>query len=178
GILDGVEVEAISDEAINALSQRTNRQGAALSLRALATPLVNGIEGFVRDQVAKLVASDEFAQAWEQANREAHVQMVAVLTGKGTDAVVVEGNTVSLHLAIVIDSVKSRLAAQGFTLVNKLPDVNATFTLFESADLHKARTGFRLLSAMARALPIIALLLFALAVFVARRRRRTIVAGA
>jgi len=176
-ILDRLDVQAITDQAINALSQRTDRPAAAVSLRALATPLVNGIENFVRDQVSNLVASEEFAQAWEQANREAHAQMVAVLTGKGSDAIVVEGNTVSLNLAVVIDSVKARLVARGFTLVNKLPDVNATFTLFQSADLHKARTGFRLLSAMSRALPIIGLLLLGLAVFVARRRRRTLVAG-
>jgi len=176
-ILDRLDVQAITDQAIEALSQRTDRPGVTLSLRALSTPLVNGITNFVRDQVTKLVQSDEFAQAWEQANREAHAQMVAVLTGKGSDAIVVQGNTVSLNLAVVIDAVKSRLVAQGFTLVNRLPEVNATFTLFESADLHKARTGFRLLSAMARALPIMALLLLGLAVFVAKRRRRTLVAG-
>src|SRR5262249_50447024 len=128
--------------------------------------------------VTKLVESAEFATAWEAANREAHTAMVAVLTGKGSDVVNVQGNTVSLNLAVVIDAVKARLVAQGFTLANKIPDTNATFPLFQSADLHKARPGFRLLSAVARALPILAVLLLALAVFVARRRRRTLVAGA
>ncbi len=177
-ILERLDVRAVTNQAIEALTQRGIRPGVAVSLRALATPLVNGITQFVQTQVTKLVESDAFAQAWEQANREAHAQMVAVLTGKGSDAVSVEGNAVQLNLAVMIDTVKTQLVAQGFTLAERIPEVTAQFTLFESADLAKAQNGFRLLSAIARALPVVALLLLGAAVFVSRRRRHTLVVGA
>lgn len=176
-LLERLDVRAVTDQAIAALTERGVRPGVAVSLRALSTPLVNGITTFVQTQVTKLVESDAFAQAWEQANREAHTQMVAVLTGKGGDAVSVEGNAVQLNLAVVIDAVKTRLVEQGFTLAQRIPEVTAQFTLVQSADLAKAQNGFRLLSAVARALPVIALLLLAGAVFISRRRRHTLVVG-
>jgi hypothetical protein len=176
-LLERLDVRAVTDRAIEALTRQGIRPGVATSLRALTTPLVSGVQTFVQTQVTKLVESDAFAQAWEQANTEAHAQMVAVLTGKGSDAVSVSGNTVSLNLAVLIDTVKTQLVDQGFTLASRVPTVNATFTLFESTDLAKARTGFRLLSAVARSLPILALLLLGVAVFVSRRRRHTLVVG-
>jgi hypothetical protein len=177
-LLEQLDVKAVTNQAIDAITSRSNRPRLALSLQALSSPLVEGISNFVHTQVTRLVESDEFATAWEAANREAHAAMVAVLTGKGSNTVTVQDGTVSLNLAVVIDAVKAKLVAAGFTLAERIPETTATFTLFQSADLHKARTGFRLLSTLARALPIIAVLLLALAVFVARRRRRTLVAGA
>jgi hypothetical protein len=73
--------------------------------------------------------------------------------------------------------VKARLVDAGFELAARLPTVTATFTLVESADLAKAQNGFRLLSALARALPIVALLLLGAAVLAAVRRRRALVIG-
>ncbi len=101
--------------------------------------------------------------------------MVAVLSGEGTDTVNVTGDTVSVNLAAVIDVVKKRLVDAGFTLANRIPTVNAQFTIFQSADLAKAQTVYRLLDSLARWLPVLALLLLALAVYVARRRRQTLI---
>jgi hypothetical protein len=174
-LLDRLDIPGLIDEAIGALTDQGARPAAAVTLRALSGPLANGIEGFVSKQVSSLVASDAFAQAWRDANREAHDQMVAVLTDKGGQAVEVQDGAVRLNLAVLIDTVKNRLVERGFTVVERLPEVNAQFTLFESRDLAKAQTGFRILSAVARALPILALVLFLAAVFASRRRRRTVV---
>jgi hypothetical protein len=131
----------------------------------------------VTERVTRIIKSPEFADAWVAANREAHTQLVAVLTGEGTDTVNVTGNTVSLNLAVLIDTVKAQLVAAGFELADRIPEVNAQFTIFESADLAKAQNGFSLLEKVARVLPFIALLLLGLAVFVARSRRRALVAA-
>jgi hypothetical protein len=103
--------------------------------------------------------------------------MVAVLTGKDEGTVTVEGGAVKVNLAAMIDAVKSRLSERGFALVDKIPAVNVEFTIVESADLAKAQTGFRLLSAVATVLPWLALGLFAIAVAVARNRRTTLLVG-
>ena len=71
--------------------------------------------------------------------------MVAVLTGKDTDLVEVSNNAVSVNLATVIDTVKQRLVDRGFTLAERLPAIDAQFTIFQSDDITKAQTAFRLL---------------------------------
>ena len=176
-ITSRLDVEAVSQDAVDALASRGLPPRAAASLQALLPALDNGVDNFVKTQVRKLVESDAFKAAWEQANREAHTQMVALLTGKTGDAVEVKGNAVQLNLAVLIETVKTKLVDAGFTLAEKLPTVTAEFTLFQSADLAKAQTGFRLLSALSKALPVLALLLLGAAVFLSRRRRRTLMAA-
>ena len=173
-----IDVQAVTKDAIDALSQRGLPPRAVASLTALTPPLAAGVESFVNNQVSRLVASQAFADAWEQANRVAHNQMVAVLTGDTGEAVSVSGGTVQLNLAPVIDAVKERLLDAGFSLASRIPAVTTEITLFQSADLAKAQTAFRLLDAAARALPIIALILLGVAVAVSTRRRRTLTIGA
>jgi hypothetical protein len=176
-LLERLDIRGVTQEATQALAQRGLRPGVAASLQALSTPLANAIETFITDKVNEVVQSAQFAQAWEQMNRVAHTQMVAVLTGNTSQAVTVQGGAVQLNLGPVIDQVKARLADLGFALVSKIPPFNTTFTIFQSDDLEKAQTGFRVLSALANGLPIVALLLLGAAVVAARRRRRTLVAG-
>jgi len=176
-IMTRLRVDEVTGEAVDALADRGLPPLASSSLKALATPLSDAIEGFVEKQVTALVKSDEFETAWVEANRQAHTQMVAVLTGKDTDTVQVSNNTVSVNLATIIDTVKQRLVARGFTLAERLPAIDAQFTIFESDDITKAQSGFRLLSALNTWLPILALICLIGAVAVARSRRRTLIAG-
>ena len=138
-----MDVKAVTNEAVDALAAQGLPPRVADSLRALSTPLANGVRSFVTERVTRIIKSPEFADAWVAANREAHTQLVAVLTGEGTDAVDVTGNTVSLNLAVVIDTVKAQLVDAGFALADRIPEVNAQFTIFESADLAKAQNGFQ-----------------------------------
>jgi hypothetical protein len=173
-IFTRLDVQAVTTEAVDALADQGLPPTAAATLTALSGTLADSIESFVTDKVRQFVESPEFADAWVAANREAHVQMVALLTGKDTEKVTVTGNAVQVNLAAVINAVKARLVARGFELADRLPEVNATFTVFESADLTKAQNGFRLLSSVSRALPVLALLLAGLAVYISRERRRAL----
>jgi hypothetical protein len=176
-ITSRLQLEAITQDAVDALASRGLPPRAATSLAALSGPLSGAIEGFIHDRVADLVASDQFQTAWEDANREAHTQMVAVLTGKGSDVVQVSNNAVSVNLATVIEAVKQRLVDRGFTLVERLPAIQAEFTIFQSDDITKAQTAFRLLNALNTLIPILILVLLAVAIAVARRRRATLIAA-
>jgi hypothetical protein len=173
-----LDVKAITQDAVDALTARGLPPRASASLAALATPLANGVESFVHKQVLRLVQTPQFEQAWIEANRAAHEQMVAVLTGKTGGKVEVKGDAVQVNLAAVIETVKTRLEASGFALAAKIPTVNAQFTIFQSADLPKAQNAFRVLGAASRVLPVLALVLLATAVAIGRSRRRTLVAGA
>ena len=170
-----IDVQAVTKDAVDALAAQGLPPRVSQSLSALSVPLAGGIRSFITTQVTKLVGSQAFADAWVAANREAHTQMVAVLTGEGTDQVSVKGGTVSINLAAIIDTVKNRLSAAGFGLAERVPTVNAQFTVFESPDIAKAQTAFRVLNNLARWLPVLALLLLAAAVYVGRNRRKTLI---
>lgn len=177
-VFNRLDVKAVTDDAIEALRSRGLPPRASASLSALSTPLANGIRSFVNKQVLKFVSTDAFEQAWIAANRQAHTQMVAVLTGETGGTVEVKGDSVNVNLAAVINAVKTRLEDAGFALAAKIPTVNAQFTIFESADLAKAQNAFHALDTLARALPILALVLLGVAVGVGRSRRRNLVVGA
>ena len=177
-LFNRLNVKAVTQNAIDALSARGLPPRASASLSALATPLANGIHDFVNKQVLRFLQTPQFEEAWVAANREAHTQMVAVLTGETGGKIQVSGNSVNVNLAAVINAVKTRLEDAGFGLAAKIPTVNAQFTIFESADLAKAQRGFHALNTLARTLPILALILLGVAVMVGRSRRRNLVAGA
>lgn len=177
-IFERFDVQAVTQEAVDAIAEVGLPERAVTTLDALVPPLVTGIETFVRNQVTAFIRSDTFQQAWVAANRQAHGQMVAVLTGEGSETVSVQGGRVSVNLAAVIATVKTQLIARGFTLAERIPAVNAQFTLFDSPDLAKARSAFALLSTVALVLPVLTLLLLGAAVFVARDRRRALIGGA
>jgi hypothetical protein len=174
-ILDRIDVKAITQQAVGALQAQGLSPQIAASLTALSVPLQTGVENFVTQQVTKIVHSPEFASAWVQANRQAHTQMVAILTGQDTDSVTVTGDSVQVNLGPVVAQVKQRLVTNGFSVASRIPPVRATFTLVQSDDITKAQRGFRLLKGTATGLPIVAILLIVGAVFVARDRRLALI---
>ena len=149
----------------------------AQQLQALAPPISNGVEGFVHDQVAKIVASPEFATAWDEANRAAHQQLVNVLSGQQSGAVTAKNGQVSINLGPFVDQVKQRLVANGFSVAANIPTVNTSFTVFESQGVTRAQGAYRLLNTLGTWLPILALVLLAIGVYVAKSHRRALLAA-
>jgi hypothetical protein len=170
-----VDIQGLTSQTIAALTERGLAPALAGQLQALAGPIANGVRGFTRDQVGKVVQSDAFANAWVQANRVAHAELVKALTGEGGGAVTVENDTVSLNLSAFIETVKQQLVASGFTLAARIPQVNASFVLFQSADVTRARSGFQLLNTLGVWLPVLTLVLLGLGVYVAGDHRRALV---
>jgi hypothetical protein len=174
-----IDIQALTTQVVDALSVRVEGRGlppqAAAALQGLAGPIANGVQGFVRTQVANVVASDAFADAWVQANRVAHDALVKALTGEGGGAITVAGDTVTLNLAPFIQTVKQRLVAQGFTLAERIPQVDKSFVLFQSQDITRARRAFSLLNTLGVWLPVIALILIGIGIYVAKDHRRALV---
>jgi hypothetical protein len=171
-----IDVRGITTQAVNALTSRGGLSPqVAGQLQALAGPIANGVESFTRSQVARIVQSQAFTDAWVQANRLAHDELVKALTGQGGGAVTVTGDSVSVNLAAFIQTVKQQLVAAGFTLAARIPEVNASFTVFQSADIARVRAGFNLLNTLGVWLPVLVLILLVLGVYVARDHRRALV---
>jgi hypothetical protein len=178
-IFENLDIEALTTEALQALAQRENvppRVGEALP--ALAVPISDGVENFTRGQVNKIVASPQFAAAWEQVNRIAHEQVVNLLEGTPGGAVSAQGDTITLNLGPIIELVKERLVAQGFDLASRIPAIDRSFVLVQSEAITDAQGFYRLLNTLGTWLPFIALGLFGVGVYLARDRRRALFAGA
>ena len=173
-----IDIKGLTTQALAALSSRGLSPQVASQLEAFSVPIANGVQSFTRDQVGKIVASDAFTNAWIQANRTAHAELVKALTGEGGGAITVENDTVSVNLAAFVQTVKAQLVASGFTLAERIPQVNASFVLFQSKDITRVRSGFNLLNTLGIWLPIIALILLVLGVYVAKDHRRALVGAA
>jgi hypothetical protein len=176
-----LDVQGPTNQTVDALASRGLPPQLAEQLQGLTGPLASGIQSFVRTEVGKIVQSQAFADAWVQANRVAHQALVKALTGQGGEgggAVTVEGDTVNLNLAPFIQTVKQRLVEGGFGLAARIPEVNASFVLFDVTNLTRARAAFNLLNTLGIWLPIIAIVLLGAGVVVARDHRRALVGAA
>src|SRR4029450_5660513 len=90
----------------------------------------------------------------------------------------VGAHTVPLNLAPFIQTVKQQLVAQGFTLAERIPQIDKQFVLFQSEDITRVRSGFNLLNTLGVWLPVIAIVLLVLGVYVAKDHRRALVGAA
>jgi hypothetical protein len=182
---------ALTDKITNAITTQVNVTGyakqaaAALTskglprvgtlLNSFAPQISSAFAGYVHGQVHKIVTGPRFAQLWVQANTRIHAQLVKVLSGQGSKSITISNGQVVLNLGPFIDLVKQDLVKRGIGIVAKLPSINPTFTLFSAKYLVKAQTGYRLINDLKIVLPILALLLLASGVYVARRHRRALI---
>jgi hypothetical protein len=177
-VFASIDVNGLTTQAVDALAGRGLPPRLADPLRALAGPITSGVRSYTRAQVGDVVASPAFADAWIQANRLAHAELVKALTGEGGGAVTVEGDTVRVNLAPFVRVVKQRLVASGFDLAARVPETDVSFVLFQSDQVTRARGAFRLLDTLGVWLPVLALSLLALGVLAAGDRRRALAGAA
>ncbi|GAA2526539.1 hypothetical protein [Pilimelia columellifera] len=173
-VVTHVDLESIATQA----SAWLTAQGAPPQVNALVRPAVSGARSFIHSTIRKLVATPQFARAWDAANRTAHESLVVVLTGGSSGAISSSGTTVTVDLGVFLDEVKQRLVEAGLTIAARIPAVSIPFTLFASDQLPALRTYVRWLDQVATWLPWVALTLLLVGIGVAPQRRRgLLVAG-
>jgi hypothetical protein len=171
-ILDNLDVVGVTQAALDALASRPNMPpAAAAAIPGLQGALVSGVENFIHDQVAKVISSPQFAQVWDAVNRDAHSQVVRLLSGDTGSAVTAQGDQVTLSLAPIIEKVKAALVAHGFTFANAIPTVDRSFVLMQSSSVTHAQTAFQFLDGIGIWLPIIAIALLVGGILLARDKR-------
>ncbi|MCP3424279.1 hypothetical protein [Nocardioides pinisoli] len=176
-IFSYLDVDAAVDEVVTALEDRGLPDRAAGTLEALSGPLATGVRNFVGDRVLALVQSDAFEQAWVEANRTAHDELVAALNGDPGGAVVIDRGTVNVNLATLINTVKKQLVDAGLGIAERIPEVSASFAIVQSDDLATVQSAVGALDEFSTWLPVVGLFLIGIAVLVARDRRRTLLAS-
>ena len=163
-----VDVAALTSEAVATISANrdlTPQQTAAL--QALTGPLNSGIQSYTEDAVNKVVQSQQFEAAWVEANTLVHQRLNEALTGQNTDnALMVQNNQVVLDLGNLITQVKQLLISKGFTVAEKIPTTETTIVLFDAPNASAVQTGYNLLNTLGFWLPLIAITLAVVGVFV------------
>ena len=176
----------------------------ALPPRALilSGPIVGAIEDFVEERVRERLGSDQFAERWANINRFAHTQIMAVLRGEGGAVLTTDDGTVTLNLLPVINEVLVRVEERAAGLIGQdvdLPEITegevpeeahvkieaalgvdvpedfGEIVVFQSDKLEAAQEGLELVDRAVLLLLIVAALLIPLTLWVARRRRRTLI---
>ena len=183
-----IDVEAIVADALPPRGQ------------ILAGPLTGGIEDFVREKVDEVLSSDRFRDRWIQANRFAHTQIVAVLRNE-SDIVDTAGGRVVLNLLPVVNEALQNIESRAAGLFQKevdLPEVTGgevpdeareaissalgvevpedfgEIVVFESDRLEAAQDAVSFFDRAIVFLVVLTLVLIALALWMSRHRRRTL----
>jgi hypothetical protein len=123
--------EAIATRITNTLLASTDldaRLTDALPPKAsFAAPAVaEAIKRVVHDTGLRLAQSEQFSTIWEQANRRAHTQLVAVLQGKGGGKLETKNGQVVVHLGPVVDKVKVALEKVGINVFSGVEGSGST----------------------------------------------------
>jgi hypothetical protein len=166
----------------------------------LAGPITNGTKGYVQNAVTNVLQSKQFQTLWKQAVDFAHAQLLSVLKGN-SQAIKTTNGQVVLDLVPLLNSALQSL--EGFVsgvvghpvnlptltasdipanacgqisaaLNRPLPATCGQIPLFPSNRLDQARRVVRIFNGVLILLLILTPLVAALALWVSRRRRRTL----
>ena len=158
---------AVVDRLTEELTQRLDRFPQVVTRQA---------EKLVREAAQSLVSSDQFATLWTAANRQAHAQLAAMVTGRATDGIVRsdDSGTVTLSLEPIMTELRTNLRDRGFTVVDRLPTFDPQFEILQSDELVRAQDLSNTLDRAAAWLPWVSLACAIAAVAVAPRRMRAL----
>lgn len=170
-VVDNVDVQAVTDALVRTLQDAGAPPRVVDGAASLEGPLRNAVRTVVDRTVTRVITSDAFQQVWEGANRRSHAAVVNMLTGDREGAVGAVNGTVQLNVGQVVDQVRERLVDAGFDKASAIPDTDRTITLFETEQLGKAQDAMRLLDVLGTWLPVLTVVLAALAVWTAPAHR-------
>ena len=175
-IVDAADLDGLAAEAATAVDGLGLPPRVAALVGSLQEPLVDAATGFIRRAVDAVVTSDVLEAVWDEANRSVHQQLNAVLRGDPDAIASIDAQgTLVVDLTGVVDTVRASLSDAGFTLVDRLPTISATFPLMQSADLVRAQNAYRVLDVLGAWLVWLSLGLLAAGVLVAVHRARALV---
>jgi Short C-terminal domain len=135
---------------------------------ALAGPAAGGLRQLADQAALRAFQTSQVQQLWAQANARAHAEFLYLIEGGGAGLSTASGD-VTLNLGTIVDQVGSRA---GIDLAGKLPPSASQIVLIHSDELSFAQSMVNLLRNLAIVLPLVALALYGLAIYLARGRRR------
>jgi hypothetical protein len=184
---DPVIVNHLADKATDALFSAgvvRNKVTAALPPKAkpIVTPIVNQVHDYVHGVALQVFESPKFGQLWDTLNRHSHDAVVDILTGKQSKLTqrVEQGGAIVVKVTPALEQIQQKLSARGVTLFNPIKPIlsNANnglgITIVSKAQVSKFSGFFNLVVKLRWLIPIVALLLAAIGIAVAVKRRKTL----
>lgn len=139
-------------------------------LKPLAGPAAGGLRNLAEQVTDRALERPRVQQAWRTANRVAAQQFITIAEGK-SKALTTTSNAVYLNLGIIVTDIAERLGLPS-SLTSKIPPDAGQVKVMSGNQVSTLQDGASALRGLAVVLPILAIALFALAVFLARARRR------
>ncbi len=139
-------------------------------LQPLAAPAAGGLENLAQQAAFTLLGRPRVQEAWAAANKITAQQFINIVEGKSR-LVTLQGNAVFIDLRPILGQVSQRLGLPS-SVVQKVPPSAARLKVMTSDQITTVKNGVKLLKGLAIVLPAIALLLFALAMYLSVGRRR------
>ena len=145
-------------------------------LRPLAAPAAGALKDVVQKGINLLLERPQVQELWSKANQITHAQFVLLIENKGSVIKLPGGGAVVLDLRPMLGEVAQKVGAPT-TLVNQIPPKVAQLRIVTSKQLNTMQKAVNLLRSLALVLPLLVFAMFALAVYLARgRRRQTLIA--
>jgi len=172
--------QALANRVTNALINGTDLEAKikdALPQRAKpAAPFIaGGAQQFVQTISLDLIQSDRFQHLWDEMLRRAHSQVVAVLQGKGSDRISTKNGQIVLRVGPVAQKVLAQVQQRTDLFDNvDTTSLNQQIVLADSEDLRTAQGAVDFFNSITYILPIVLLVLLAIAIWLSGNRRRTI----
>lgn len=161
-----VSATDLQDRLTEALPPRAAKAAPAMSA---------AVEKVVYDGAQNVLESDQFATIWEDANRRAHTQVVAALTGDGKGALKVDNGEVTVDLSAVATRVRAKVRSLGLDVnVTDQQRFNPKIVLFDASFLKPARSAVNLLDTLAWVTPLLVLVILAGGIATSVHRRTTV----
>ena len=118
----------------------------------------------------RLLATPQAQKLWEEANRRAHENLLAVLNGDDVGRFQTENGSVVLDLSPIVQQLEDRLGLSGERLS---PDAGR-ITVLNSDQLSTAQTSLKVIKALSVILVVLVLFLYGLAIYLATGQRRRV----
>lgn len=174
-----VDIPQLTSQVIDGITGLGTGPVATKALDALKAPLSQGIVSLIQTAVGRFVASDAFAQVWQDALRVSHNQLVATMQGNPQAAVAIgKDGSVGVQLGPIIDRVKQVLVDQGITFASRIPTIDKTITVAQNSSIPTLQVFYNLAVVAGAWLPWVSIGLLALGVIVARRRALALIGAA
>jgi hypothetical protein len=177
-LLDNDEIrQAVANRAVDELFANVDVQA---EVQAQLPPDYKGLSGAATaglrqasyQIVDRALEQPAFQDLFRVALEESHKTLVEVLEGGGSRVSTQEG-AVTLDLRAIILEAADRIGI-GAQVADKIPDDAGRIVILRSDELDTAQNAFQLLKTLAWVLPFLTLAAFALAVWLARDRRRAV----
>jgi hypothetical protein len=140
--------------------------------KQLAGPVSGGIRSVAGSGAEKLLETSTAQGLWEDSNRAAHEQLLAVLENKKEAVETSEGN-VTLNLGSLVTNLANQVGI-GANLAEKLPPDAGQITILHSDQLKTAQNIVKAVKGLAIVLSLLTFIAFGLAIYISRERWVTI----